>query len=122
MRVASILSAFLGLGLSVGVAHAELTASDVKRVMAQHRGEVSECYERFAKNQSSATGKVTLDIGVDENGVVDSLEVDAPGVKGDRFPRCVDRKVKQWKFPEPGKGGTVVQIPYKFHYTDPGHS
>lgn len=112
-------SLFLGLAtlLVAGLAYADITASDVKRVMAEHNGEVRQCYDKHAKDQPDATGEVQMDVGVTPAGTVDSVEVEAPGVSGERFPACVDAKVKKWKFPE-SEDGTVVTIPYKFYFSD----
>jgi TonB family protein len=103
-----------------GVAMADITASDVKRVMAEHNGEVKACYERHAKGSDDASGKVTLDIGVTKDGKVDSVKIEAPGVDSKPFERCVDRKVKKWRFPNNEQGGTVVTIPYKFYFSASG--
>ena len=107
----------LGLAIST-VAHAELTASDVKRVMTAHAGEVRKCYSLHAQDQDEATGKVVLDVGVQASGDVDKVEIDAPGVEGKAFPRCVRSKVMKWKFPK--NKGTVVTIPYRFHHAGAG--
>lgn len=116
IRTKSLLLGLATLMLG-GVAVAEITATDVKRVMAEHNGEVRKCYEKHAKDQAGATGEVKIDVGVTPAGRVDKVDVEAPGVSGKKFSHCVDVKVKKWKFPE-SDDGTVVTIPYKFYFAD----
>jgi len=106
------------LGLAVAsVAHAELTAADVKQVMTAHAGEVRQCYVKHAQDQKGATGQVVLDVGVQPSGAVDKVDIEAPGVEGNAFPRCVRVKVMKWQFPE--NKGTVVTIPFRFYHANP---
>jgi len=108
----------VALGLAItSVAHADLTAADVKQVMTAHAGEVRQCYVKHAQDQKGATGQVVLDVGVQPSGAVDKVDVDAPGVEGTAFPRCVRSKVMKWRFPE--NKGTVVTIPFRFYHASP---
>lgn len=105
---------------SAGSALAEdgLSAQDVKRVVGENTREVRQCYERHALKQDDATGKVALDLTVLPSGAVDpaTVKVDAEGVKGDKFARCVQRKVARWQFPESDTGADV-SYPFLFQHT-----
>jgi TonB family protein len=94
----------------------DLSAADVKQVMAAHGDEVRRCYEKHAMRQSRATGKVTLDLIVGEQGDVQRVTVAAEGVRGHRFDRCVSGKAKGWQFPQP-RHPTEVEYPFLFQHT-----
>jgi TonB family protein len=110
--------AIAGALASGGVARAdgELSADDVRQVIRANSHEVRACYERHAMRQKSATGKVLLDLVVRPEGRVDEVKVDAEGVRGNRFQRCVEEKARTWQFPE-SRGATEVQYPFLFQHT-----
>jgi outer membrane biosynthesis protein TonB len=95
-----------------------LSESDIKRVVDQNGQEIRRCYERHAQRQRSATGRVDLSFVVERDGDVraDSIEVEAPGVRGRAFSRCVERSVSDWKFPS-ARHPTGVEYPFHFHHT-----
>ena len=113
-------TAFAICAAGFGDAHAgrELTAEDIKKVVNLHAHEIQACYTKHALKQKSATGEVTLSMVVDKSGEVreDTIEVDAPGVRGNKFPRCVEDSVVGWEFPRTD-GPTMVQYPFLFHHT-----
>jgi TonB family protein len=117
----SFLALALGGALaSGGVARAgdggELSADEVRQVIRANSHEVRACYERHAMRQKAATGKVLLDLVVRPEGKVDEVRVDAEGVRGKRFRRCVEERARSWQFPE-SRGATEVQYPFLFQHT-----
>jgi TonB family protein len=94
----------------------ELSADQVRQVIRANGHEVRACYERHAMKQKSATGKVTLDLVVRPEGTVEEVSVDAAGVRGSQFRRCVEQKARSWRFPE-ATGSTEVQYPFLFQHT-----
>lgn len=95
-----------------------LTQEEIKRVVADHAPEIRDCYERHGKQHRRATGEVNLGMVVEREGTVrrTSISVEAPGVKGDRFERCVVAKASQWRFPAK-RSPTEFQYPFLFHHT-----
>ena len=109
--------------LTVGAPHAGaeravLSEEEIKRVVAEHADDVKSCYAKHAVKQKRATGRVKLGLVVDADGTVrrPSIEVEAPGVRGKRFERCVEAKVADWRFPE-AKGPTEILYPFYFQHT-----
>jgi hypothetical protein len=103
---------------ATALAQGDLTADDVKKVMAENTREVRHCYEQHAMKQEQATGKVVLEMTVLANGRIDltTVVINAEGVKGDRFARCVQRKMGKWSFPETASGADV-SYPFLFQHT-----
>src|SRR5688500_7130035 len=94
----------------------ELSSEDVRRVVRANGHEIRACYEKHAMRQKEATGKVLLDLIIRTEGKVDRVEVDAEGVRGNRFDRCVASRVRAWQFPE-SRHPTEVQYPFLFQHT-----
>lgn len=119
-RLMSFLSAAALVTGLAGVASAgsELTADDIRQVVRAHSHEIGACYKQHAMNQDGATGEVTLSMVVTSSGLVadGSLEIDAPGVTGKKFPRCVEKSVSEWKFPT-SDGETELELPFLFQHT-----
>lgn len=111
----ALAGALAPLGAS-GAAADELSADAVREVIRANGHEVRACYERHAMRQKEATGKVLLDLVVRPEGKVDEVRVDAEGVRGNRFQRCVVEKARAWQFPE-SSGSTEVQYPFRFQHT-----
>lgn len=115
--LSSLFSTLVIAGALAPLAQAgELSAEQVRQVIRANGHEVRACYERHAMKQKGATGKVTLDLVVRPEGTVDQVKVDAEGVRGPRFPRCVEEKARGWQFPE-SSGSTEVQYPFLFQHT-----
>lgn len=107
----------LALTLSAGDSHARskvgLTADDVKEVIGAQKDKVRRCYDRYAKRQRRANGKLHVYLAVNPNGKVADVEVDAPSVRGKKFSRCVTKVAKRWRFPK-ASGGTDISYPFRF--------
>ena len=115
-----LLFAVAGAFVLVPTARAEsnqLSVDQIQEVAREHSGEVRDCYVEHALKQKSASGKVTLDLVVRAEGDVQHVAVDAPGVRGHRFKRCVEKHVSAWQFPS-ARHGTEVQYPFLFHHTN----
>jgi hypothetical protein len=119
-RLLSFLSAAALVAGLAGIASAgsELSPDDIRTVVRAHSHEIGACYKKHAMNQDDATGEVTLSMVVTSAGLVnpDSLEIEAPGVTGKKFPRCVEKSVSEWKFPT-SDGETELQLPFLFQHT-----
>ena len=107
----------LTLALSIGNSEARpnvgLTSDDVKEVIGAQKDKVRRCYDRYAKRQRNANGKLHVFLAVNPNGKVAEVEVDAPTVRGKKFARCVTKVAKRWQFPK-ANGGTDISYPFRF--------
>ena len=90
-----------------------LTADDVKEVISAEKDKVRRCYDRYAKRQRGADGKLNVFLAVNPNGKVAEVEVDAPTVRGKKFALCVTEVAKRWQFPK-ASGGTDISYPFRF--------
>ena len=118
MSLVTRLLPVLLLSAAATAAHAGsgLSDEDVRRVVRANGHEVRACYEKHAMRQKEATGKVLLDLVVGSEGKVEQIHVDAEGVRGKRFQRCVEGRVRAWQFPEASEP-TEVQYPFHFQHT-----
>ena len=112
----SLLAFALLCGGATRASAGELSTDDVRQVIRANAHEVRACYERHAMKQKSSTGKVQLDLVVRPAGNVDEVKVDAEGVRGQRFQRCVEQRARSWQFPE-SSSSTEVQYPFLFQHT-----
>lgn len=110
--------AFLSVSHSAAAERAVLSEKEIKEVVNDHAGEIKRCYARHALRQKRATGRVTLSMVVDRDGTVrnDTIDVEAEGVRGKKFRRCVVSRVSSWEFPE-AKSPTEIQYPFYFQHT-----
>lgn len=119
-RLMSFLAAAALIAGTAGLASAgsDLDAEDIRQVVRAHSHEIGACYKKHGMDQKEATGEVTLSMVVSTAGLVreDSLEIDAPGVRGERFPRCIRDSVSGWKFPT-SSSETELQLPFLFQHT-----
>jgi TonB family protein len=110
------LTGALALGGATRASAGELSPDEVRQVIRANAHEVRACYERHAMKQKSSTGRVRLDLVVRPDGKVDTVQVDAEGVRGTRFSRCVEQRARSWQFPE-STGSTEVEYPFLFQHT-----
>jgi TonB family protein len=105
------------LGLTATAAAAgELSAADLRKVMAEHGDDVKQCYTRHGMKQRTASGKVVVTAVVAKDGSTRDVSVEAPGVKGDKLERCVASAARSWAFP-PIDSPTEVELPFLFQHT-----
>jgi TonB family protein len=118
----SLLPLLFGCCLAAaGSAHADdqrpLDEKDIQEVARAHADEIRSCYQRHAAHQKEATGRVLLSAVVEGSGRVSDVSVEATGVRGTQFPRCVSARVKKWRFRET-RSSTEIQYPFHFLHTE----
>ncbi len=117
-----ILAAVLVLGIlsSSAESRAEdlLSEEQIRHVVSENADQVLTCYREHAMRQKDATGHVALRMVVEKAGSVrePSIEVEAEGVRGPSFARCVQNKVRHWTFPA-SRAPTSVEYPFYFQHT-----
>jgi hypothetical protein len=99
-------------------ANEPLSEEDINKVVTAHSDEVLFCYRKHALKQKTATGRVTVGLVVERSGEVraESITVEADGVRGKQFQRCVVDHVSAWRFPE-SNAPTEVAYPFLFQHT-----
>ena len=118
-KVAAITAGLIGIGLFSNPLHAQsnadsLTAQSAQRVVAAGYASLQGCYERALKKSPRLATAVTMKIVINKRGHVRRVARVSGLRRGTRFERCLRRRLKQWKFPRPVDGSTVLEIPLNF--------
>jgi hypothetical protein len=90
-----------------------LALPDIRKIVAASEPEIARCYKDHGLVQPRATGTLSVQLLIHRNGTLKSLEVDAPGVKGDALRSCIDRVASSWRFPQ-RRRFTRVALPFLF--------
>lgn len=77
-------------------------------------GQVRACYERRLKINSLLSGKVDVNINVNDRGRVSWVTVNRDTVRDPEMLSCVKKTIRSWQFPEPEGGGVVVGKTFNF--------
>lgn len=93
-----------------------LAREDIERVVFTDEKPIGDCYRRHAQNQRRATGDLTLHLIIHRDGSLFRFDLSAPGVRGDRLSRCLQRVGDGWRFP-PRKGFTEASVPFRYIHT-----
>ena len=91
----------------------------VRRVIAEHRREIVACYETELQKIPELQGRIDVEFVIGPDGAVGGTKLKASTMKNDAVHACVQRRVKQWRFPEP-KGGGTVRVSYPWIFTAGG--
>jgi len=91
----------------------------VRRVIAEHRREIVACYETELQKVPDLQGRIDVEFVIGPDGAVGGTKLKASTMKNDAVHACVQRRVKQWRFPEP-KGGGTVRVSYPWIFTSGG--
>ena len=91
----------------------------VRRVIAEHRREIVACYETELQKLPELQGRIDVEFVIGPDGAVGGTKLKASTMKNEAVHACVQRRVKQWRFPEP-KGGGTVRVSYPWIFTSGG--
>lgn len=91
----------------------------VRRVIAEHRREIVACYETELQKLPELQGRIDVEFVIGPDGAVGGTKLKASTVKNEAVHACVQRRVRQWRFPEPRGGGTV-RVSYPWIFTSGG--
>ncbi len=90
----------------------KLKAKDISKVISKHMARIHVCYERAVSMNRAPKGTVSVKFVVEPNGSVSSAAV-ACGKKNHALRRCMERRIKSWKFPK-ADAPTTVDYPFVF--------
>ena len=91
-----------------------LSREDVTRVVNEHSGQLSACYEKVLLSDPGLAGKITLDWTVKMDGLVKDVRVASSTLSNPKVAVCVVDAVKGWKFPKPVGGEALISYPFLF--------
>ncbi len=88
-----------------------IPVSAVRRVVAEQRRQVRNCYERALKRDSTLQGSVNVRVKVGSSGRVEGVRVSG-SLRDREVFSCVRTLANQWSFPNPEGGCAVVAAPF----------
>lgn len=91
----------------------------VRRVITEHRREIIACYETELQKLPELQGRIDVEFVIGPDGAVGGTKLKASTLNNTTVETCVQRRVKQWRFPEP-KGGGTVRVSYPWIFTSGG--
>lgn len=91
----------------------------VRRVITEHRREIVACYETELQKLPELQGRIEVEFVIGPDGAVGGTKLKASTLSNATVESCVQRRVKQWRFPEP-KGGGTVRVSYPWIFTAGG--
>ncbi len=90
-------------------------AAELSRVMNQHKGRFSACYDAQAKKRPDLAGRVVLRFTVRDNGTVRNVKIKQSTLGDRKVEQCIVKVGESLSFtPRPGKGKTRVIYPFEF--------
>lgn len=93
-----------------------LDREKVRTVIRDHLRDVRTCYETALKTDKSISGKVIMDWEVGVGGKV--TKVSTFKSLHPQVDKCLEEKIKAWKFPEPPTGQNAkIRYPFVFSET-----
>ncbi|MFC1610884.1 AgmX/PglI C-terminal domain-containing protein [Myxococcota bacterium] len=87
------------------------TEGEVLHVVSQNKLAISHCVADAWRRGERMTGKMEVRIELASNGNVTSANILSDRFVNTILGGCVARRVMEWRFPESGKGNTIV-VPF----------
>ncbi len=94
----------------------QLDRDIIARVIREHRREVRACYEQELQSNPNLEGRLLVAFVIAPDGQVAGSSIRESSLNNSAVERCVERRLAQWRFPEPRGGGTV-QVNYPFVFS-----
>lgn len=114
MKLAGSLGAqALPVGSDASVAQG-LDREQIHAVIARNQGQIRFCYEKGLEQDTSLSGRVTVDFTIGANGLVSDSRVSQTTIKNATVEECIMQRLRSWKFPLPD-GGVNVKVSYPFN-------
>jgi outer membrane biosynthesis protein TonB len=95
-----------------GVRKATLSREDIQQVIAAHRAEARNCFERELQQTPELAGRLTLVFGIEPSGRVSRADVKDSTLSSPRVGSCLSAAARRWTFPP--TEGKVVTVAYPF--------
>jgi hypothetical protein len=92
----------------------QLDVKAAAKVIGRGQRGVTACVSRAMTRGQSMFGELRARINIQPSGRVESMEVMTEAYKGTDVSRCIQTKVRRWRFPSfPGKAIVPVEVPWK---------
>ena len=87
----------------------------IRKVVNQHKRELTACYERQLQKQKGLHGKIVVKWTIEPSGNVASAVVVSSTMKNKAVESCLSSAIRHWRFPAPTNGVNVlVSYPFVF--------
>jgi hypothetical protein len=94
---------------------------DATGVLAAMRDDLLACYTKRLRVNPSAHGFITVDIVVDRDGHVATVETTGGAILGESTMSCIVHRIERGRFEPPHGGGTIrVRVPFSLRRVLPG--
>ncbi len=99
----------------VAAVEGQLDREIIRRVVREHRREISACYQQQLQKDASLQGQITISFVIDMSGKVAGSKVSKTTMNNKAVEDCIALRVQRWRFPQP-KGGGIVRVNYPFTF------
>lgn len=106
----------VAVGLSTGNPDADggLSKEQVNRVVMSHKAALKYCYEKELQRKPNLEGKVELYWVIGSDGDVERVKVTTSTMADAEVESCMQRQVKNWRFPKATAPTIVSRYPFFF--------
>ncbi|MCG5053446.1 MAG: AgmX/PglI C-terminal domain-containing protein [Myxococcales bacterium] len=106
----------VSIGLSTGAPDADggLTKEQINRVVAAHKAALKYCYEKELQRKPHLEGKIELYWVIRTSGEVERVKVAVSTLGDADVESCMQRQVKNWRFPKATAPTIVQRYPFLF--------
>jgi hypothetical protein len=91
-----------------------LSMEAVKRVIDQHLGDITYCYETELINNPSIMGKVMFEWKILMSGEVGEVRIKSSSINSHEIHNCIKDSIRGWQFPKPSGAEVIVSYPFVF--------
>lgn len=93
----------------------------IGKVIGKNARQVLACYEAALTRSPDLAGKLAVRFTIEPTGRVGDLEITESTLDSPDVERCVENRIKRWRFPEPKGGGLcIVNYPWVFQQAGEG--
>ena len=93
-----------------------LSPAKINRVVRRNSKRLQGCYESELKRNRTLRGVIKVRFTILQNGRVGKTKVLQNSMNSTAVAKCIERKIKRWKFRDKPKGGSVT-VAYPFYFT-----
>lgn len=91
----------------------------IHRVIRSHMNQIRYCYEKELQRSPGLFGKVATEFVISAQGSVSRVDIKEASLQNAEVHRCIQAKIRTWRFPKP-KGGGIVIVKYPFIFKTSG--
>ena len=94
--------------ITVGADNLDQTA--IQKTFRGNRNALIDCYAKYLKKDPVLQGTVQLTIGLNMGGYVTAVRIDSNTVADSLVGRCLQSRIKGWRFPNGDKRTVTVKL------------